>query len=867
MKYFFCIILLILSYSVKAAHIAGGELIYEYVGPGNTSGTNQYLIILRLFRECNSTGPQLTAENVIVGAYNQSSASLVATAPLSLVGGLNIIQLSTNAIPCLTGDGYVCYQVATYTGTIELPINPEGYVLTWSRCCRANGLLNVGSNNNLGATYSTKIPGTLLVGSKPNNSPKFVVKDTALVCSGKPFILDFAASDPDSDSISYSFCTAYGSGTSTSSQPPQNLTLNPINMGFGFSPTQPLGSLVTINPKTGLISGTAPIGAGRYVVSVCATEWRDGKPINEHRKDFILKVGDCDFLSAKLKSEYLLCNSFTQQFVNESTSPGITGYQWNIMQNNTSVFSSNAVSPTFTFPDTGNYRITLTVSNGICTDTTSAPVRVYPGFKANFEVDGSCIQIPFNFKDKSQSRYGTINKWYWKFNDPNQLDDTSNITNPSYLYKSLGNFNAKLIVQNTYGCIDSIIQTVLVNDKPNLKLSFRDTLICSIDSLVLQSNNIGTMQWSPNYNILNSTTNTPTVFPKRTTTYTVKVNQNGCIAEDSVVVNVLDFITVQLGNDTVMCATDSITLNPISEALSYSWFPSISINDPSLKNPKVSPGTTTTYYVTANLGKCQDKDSITVFVDPYPIAQSIADTVLCFGEKVNLTSKVVADSYHWQPTTSMINTTSLNPTVGPSKTTTYYLYGEKNGFCPKTVIDTIVIRVMPPVYVNAGNDTSIVVNQPLQLKAQGNGRFLWSPSIGVSNTNIANPIIKLGEDVDSITYVVQVTDSAGCFAKDEMTVKIYKADPSIFVPSAFTPNYDGLNDVLKPILVGMQGLDFFRIYNRSGELIYSTSTIGEGWDGTVKGTPQSSGTYVYTAMATDYTGKKVKAKGSVVLIR
>ncbi|MER3127511.1 PKD domain-containing protein, partial [Bacillus pumilus] len=165
--------------------------------------------------------------------------------------------------------------------------------------------------------------------------------------------------------------------------------------------------------------------------------------------------------------------------------------------------------------------IKLTVSNGICTDSSSAPIRVYPGFKANFDIDGSCIQIPFNFKDKSQSRYGTINKWYWKFNDPNQLDDTSNLTNPSYLYKNLGNFSTKLIIQNTYGCIDSLIQSVIVNDKPNLKLSFRDTLICSIDSLVLQSNNIGTMQWSPNYNMLNATSNTPTVFPKRTTTYKV----------------------------------------------------------------------------------------------------------------------------------------------------------------------------------------------------------------------------------------------------------------------------------------------------------------------------------------------------------
>ena len=112
-----------------------------------------------------------------------------------------------------------------------------------------------------------------------------------------------------------------------------------------------------------------------------------------------------------------------------------------------------------------------------------------------------------------------------------------------------------------------------------------------------------------------------------------------------------------------------------------------------------------------------------------------------------------------------------------------------------------------------------------------------------------------------------VTSAAGCQNTDTINVKVYKVSPSIYVPKAFSPNNDNNNDVLRPILLGMKTLDYFRVYDRWGNLVFSTSTKGKGWDGTFKGSPQDLGTFVWMAKGTTYTGEVITLKGYSVLVR
>ncbi|MEJ7682256.1 MAG: gliding motility-associated C-terminal domain-containing protein [Segetibacter sp.] len=338
--------------------------------------------------------------------------------------------------------------------------------------------------------------------------------------------------------------------------------------------------------------------------------------------------------------------------------------------------------------------------------------------------------------------------------------------------------------------------------------------------------------------------------------------------KDSIKVNVLTSVTVDAGADTSICRTDSITLRAASSGIKYRWTPlSGLISSSNIKNPIARPDTTTTYIVTANLGKCVATDAVRVKVTPYPQAHAGPDVTICYGNSTPLTANITGASFAWSPEISLLHSNTLTPVANPLSTTSYILTVHDTLGCPKPGSDTIVITVTPPVNAFAGNDTVVIANQPLQLNATGGSSYAWTPATGMSDPSIANPIVILSAAYDSIIYKVRVGAAGGCFAEDELKVKVFKSGADIFIPTAFTPNGDGKNDILKPVPVGIKAFDYFRIYNRWGQMVYSTSTFGNGWDGTVGGKEQATGTYVFMAQATDYLGKRIFKKGTIVLIR
>jgi gliding motility-associated-like protein len=117
-----------------------------------------------------------------------------------------------------------------------------------------------------------------------------------------------------------------------------------------------------------------------------------------------------------------------------------------------------------------------------------------------------------------------------------------------------------------------------------------------------------------------------------------------------------------------------------------------------------------------------------------------------------------------------------------------------------------------------------------------------------------------------ISYTVLATTSAGCKGEASVNLKVYKG-PEIYVPTAFTPNGDGRNDVFKPFPVGIKAYTYFRVYNRWGQLVYSTSDFNRGWDGKMNGKEQPTGTYVWMVEGITKENKKISKNGSVTLIR
>jgi gliding motility-associated-like protein len=182
-----------------------------------------------------------------------------------------------------------------------------------------------------------------------------------------------------------------------------------------------------------------------------------------------------------------------------------------------------------------------------------------------------------------------------------------------------------------------------------------------------------------------------------------------------------------------------------------------------------------------------------------------------------------------------------------------------NGCMADTVIKPVTVY---STMANAGRDTTIFQSYPYQLQAKGGYSYTWSPSTGLSNPFIADPVATLSDD---ITYVLTAYAPAGCATTDTLNLKVVKG-PKLYVPSAFTPNGDGLNDRFKIIPVGLTEINF-KIMNRWGQVIYSSKDIANGWDGTVNGNPQPAGTYVWMVVAKALDGTVIKQRGTLVLIR
>ena len=262
-----------------------------------------------------------------------------------------------------------------------------------------------------------------------------------------------------------------------------------------------------------------------------------------------------------------------------------------------------------------------------------------------------------------------------------------------------------------------------------------------------------------------------------------------------------------------------------------------------------------------------DPRSGLVYVNPLPIANAGPDATICIGNKLQLNGSG-GTIYQWLPANYLSNANVSKPFVisAPVGTLIYSLTVSDANGCKSLKSDSVVIKILPAATVFAGRDTSIAINQPLQLKAvdvnnAGFTNYLWSPSSGLNNSLLQNPVAITDRD---ITYTVTATSAGGCTATDDIKVKVFLA-PEIYVPNAFVPR--GANNVLKPILVGIKQLKYFAVYNRYGQQVFITSIQGEGWDGTVNGKLQNTGAFAWMVEGIDYKGNTIKKEGMAILIQ
>ena len=882
---FLVVVALLFSSHSFAKHVKGGWILYEYQSAGATTNTSIYKITVTVYYSCTQQGPR----NISVGIYDGVTNASVSTNTIDNANSENSVSKTTYS-SCLSSHPDVCDLIDVYTETVTLSNNSNGYLIAVRSLIgeRTDNVDNISNSGKTQLVIMARIPGIINgVDYHKNTSPTFVFKDTAIICYGGHFDYQFSAVDNvDNDSLSYSFGNAMNCASTTSPPFPS------VSYPSPYKYSSPLGSKVTIDPATGLISGTAPSTTGEYIIDVYVKEWRQGVLIDSVLKELEITVNNCSLLSADLESVYVNCDSLTLSFQNESSASNITNYLWNFGDANSKSNTSTDATVTHKYSQAGEYTLTLSVSNNDgCNNSATAKVKVYPGFKPNFKTVGSCYQSPITFINTTYAKYGVVNSWEWNFGDPTSASNTVYSVFTAYTdtathqYSTPQTATVIMKVASSVGCSGSDTMQVLVNDKPTINLlPYPDTVICDKDSVKLTAQTTATVfSWSPQTNMINSTTLTPTVYPKTNTTYTLTAKQDGCEGSASVLVNAVHYITVSFNPDTMhACKKDSIVLSPITQASSFLWTETGSVktlSNDTVRNPKASPyKEVTTYHLTANLGSCPAQASITVYASPSPVVKikgPYPDTTICYGVTALLRAAITGNKAMWSPSAGLSDSTSLTPTASPISNTTYTLAVNDNGYCHKYVSDSVVIKVVPAFNISAGDDTAVIIGEQLAISATLSDTafsypltYKWTPSKYVNLVDSPNIIITgLANAPDSIKYRVTATTKQGCTDTSYVTVKFYSTKPDIFVPSAFTPNGDGHNDVLKPIPVGIAHFEYFRVYDRYGHLVYSTNQIGTGWDGTINGSQADNGTFIYMARGIDYLKNVINKKGAVVLFR
>lgn len=841
------LVCLLLSAGAGATHIVGGEMSYQ------CTGGNNYLITLKVYRDCfNGQAPYDNPTYVFIYDGNGTQYTYLS---IPFPGSDTLPNNANN--PCIIVPPNICVEEAIFQWNVNLPPNATGYRMIYQRCCRNNTIVNLVNPGATGATYEATMPGSSV--AVCNSSPYFNNFPPTVICANYPFVFDHSATDPDGDSLAYELCSPYDGATSFNPYPFPPMAYSFVNFSPPYSATNPMGGApaMAIDPITGLLTVT-PTTIGQFVVGVCVSEYRNGVLLSKKRRDFQFNVAACTLPAvASIPSVVNTCDDYTFTFPNFST--GASSYHWDFGVPGINSDTSNLFSPTFTYPDTGLFYVTL-VANPYspCSDTATMKVLVYPTFEGNIVFSDGCINDLIQFYDSSKSSYGNVVAWNWTFGNAG----SSTQQHPTFSFSATGAYQITLIVQNSLGCMDTVTGIINIYPKPGA-WAHPDTLICYLDTVQLTASGNGAYQWSPAYGLNSTTAASPLASPDVTTTYTLTVtNQWGCTDKDSITIDVVGPFNLQVSADTTICPGGTAQLSA-SGGYNYWWQPVAGLSDPFIANPTAFPDQTTIYSVITSLGSCTDTASVAVIVKPFPNIAAGPDHKICFGDSVQL-DVCCGTHYLWTPSTWLTSATADKPVAFPPFTTWFKVTASDTNSCPLTVVDSVLVTVIYPEPLTATPDTVMFLGTTAQLYAWGAQYYQWFPPTYLSDTDIPNPTVT---PLESITYYVTAITADGCRLVDTISITVYE-DPLVVLPNAFTPNGDGINDRMMPIALGLFELEEFSIFNRWGMLVFTTNQLTEGWDGTFQGHPEELGTYVCFVKGRSLTsGKAYFLKGNFILIR
>lgn len=783
------------SLKLNATHLIGGEMTYNYLG------NNIYQINLVIYIDCGPSNTSGTSFDPFgeVTIYNGDNSIY----DIIDISNPNIINLGTETVgnDCLELPTDLCVERGTYSFDIFLPNSIDGYTVAYQRCCRNPSVINIENPEDFGSTFFVNIPGGNL---NNNSSANFINYPPLALCLGDEININHSATDIDGDELVYEFTTPLNGANDMNpteiSPPPFNI----IPWNDGYSENYPIDSdpIISINSETGIITGT-PNQIGLYIIGIKVSEFRNGIFLNQVIRDFRFLVVDCNVTTASFPLTNWYCNSLTVDFENDSYNAET--YLWDFGYENN---ISELFEPSFTYPDTGIYNVTLIANpNTICADTNSISFPLYTELSAFFnnpspQCDGNNL---FDFTALGITPPGA--DVIWNFG-PNASPQYSEIINPTnILFDGIGNFEVSYNIQYN-GCDETHTGNInIFNDNILPEITFLN------DDIQCLENNLFNFQAS------------------------------GSFEENS------EFLW-NFGNNSN--TFESIDQNPSNIQFLTEGYHIISL-------------------IISNSG-CQGNitDSIKI-IDAINFEMNLTNQYGCSPQIVNISSNLDSNQYNFEwdfgnGQTSNFNYNEILFFEGQYDLNISII--DLTTSCVESYFFENYIEIQPKPIANfTFNSDDFILDVPVEIEnlSVNSDSIFYIFNSGLT-LNGENP--SYTPDITGEIEITQYAINSEYQCVDSISKKLnISFGYNLFMPNSFTPNNDNKNDFFAPISIGIQNYQL-KIFDRWGKLIFDKYGVNPKWDGKNRnGIQCKSDTYNYLINFTTVTNKKFTENGAVYLIR
>lgn len=601
---------------------------------------------------------------------------------------------------------------------------------------------------------------------------------------------------------------------------------------------------------------------GVYQVSVTITN--DLGCVETFEIDFTIEDGDA--ITSPDSITFRQCDSLTLDFEG-----GNGNFTWFFGDPNNPTASSNMNNPSYTYSDTGMYEIVL-VPNIACKDTVRKMVHVAPGPLIDFELVWQNCEDTVNLVATDMSILPS-SPLSWKWTLSNGM--TSDIQNPTFLITQSGVITVELEIEYPNGCIKSSSQTADINSFTsiadiNLEPCFGDTIL--LDFGLSPGYDI---DWPNDSCLLFDTLGNVFFIAIKDFSTAVDISNNGCSFSPGIGINPHPEMLVEIMGDTAVCDSTPVELTLMSsDTFTYAWSltPDFDMPFSTADSVMVVPDRPSTYYVKAtDTNGCEEIREHTL--GNFQVNIDITgDSLICIEDATLLSANSLNQGevfqYNWSPDEAILNgqgTDMVN--VNPNATTTFSLEAINQYNCVDTqTFELEVVDVSDLLEAGAEKDT-IYANEETELFAtEGFVNYNWSPGSSLLDSDTDRPTAS--PDLTTV-YTVTVEDENGCIGERTVPVTVLNPDcvePHVFLPNAFTPNGDNLNDILyvRGFIVDEV---YLAIYNRWGELVFETDSLDIGWDGTHRGKEVSPDVYGYYLRIKCFNEQEFFKKGNISVLK